>query len=239
MRLPLFHIVFMGLNKNEKLLWIGVVAIVATFFLMRFFPFLRFVLIALLLLVALGFSIMGLITFIQKKQKDREFKRTTVGQVRNRIEYCRNQIQKNKNELEQIRQDIRELERDLDAGIEIAPQHKREGESLIEGFRSEFKLRQTKIGFFEACVQKLEVLIHNHNIAQQLVEKKKALEQLKENHYEELAAMEELRTQVEMDTHYLNTIRELSTQMFLSQTVDDALLLKLELEKMTSELDNI
>lgn len=229
----------MGLNKNEKLLWFGVVGIVATFFLMRFFPFLRFVLIALLLLVTLGFSIMGLITFIKKKQKERDFKRTTVGQVRSRIEYCRSQIQKNKDELEQIRQDIRELERDLDAGIEIAPQHKREGESLIEGFRSEFKLRQTKIGFFEACVQKLEVLLHNHNIARQLVEKKKALEQLKENHYEELAAMEELRTQVEMDTHYLNTIRELSTQMFLSQTVDDALLLKLELEKMTSELDNI
>ncbi len=229
----------MGLNKNEKLLWFGVVGIVATFFLMRFFPFLRFVLIALLLLVALGFSVMGLIAFIKKKQKERDFKRTTVGQVRSRIDYCRNQIQKNKDELEQIRQDIRELERDLDAGIEIAPQHKREGESLIEGFRSEFKLRQTKIGFFEACVQKLEVLIHNHNIAHQLVEKKKALEQLKENHYEELAAMEELRTQVEMDTHYLNTIRELSTQMFLSQTVDDALLLKLELEKMTSELDNI
>lgn len=229
----------MGLNKNEKLLWFGVISIIATFFLMRFFPFLRFVLIALLLLVALGFSIMGLITFVKKRQKERTFKRSTVGQVRSRIDYCRSQIQKNKDELEQIRQDIRELERDLDPGVEIAPQHKREGESLIEGFRSEFKLRQTKIGFFEACVQKLEVLIHNHNIASQLVEKKKALEQLKESHYEELAAMEELRTQVEMDTHYLNTIRELSTQMFLSQTVDDALLLKLELEKMTSELDNI
>ena len=100
-------------------------------------------------------------------------------------------------------------------------------------------MRETKLGFFSACVQKLEVLLHNHSIARQIVNKKKALEQLKENHYEELAAMEELRTQVEMDTHYLNTIRDLSTQMFLSQTVDDALLLKLELEKMTREMRDI
>lgn len=229
----------MGMNRNEKLLWFGILTIVLSFVLLRFFPFLRFVLIAVLLLGAAILMVLGTISFFKKRKKEQAYRRSTEGQVRSRIDYCLQQIEKNKAELEQIRQDIRELERDLDAGIEIAPQHKQEGETLIEGFRSELKLRETKLGFFQACVQKLEVLLHNHSIARQIVDKKKALEQLKENHYEELAAMEELRTQVEMDTHYLNAIRDLSTQMFLSQTVDDALLLKLELETMTKEMRDI
>ncbi len=229
----------MGMNRNEKFLWFGILTIVLSFVLLRFFPFLRLILIAVLLLGAATLTILGTINFFKKRKKEQLYKRSTEGQVRSRIDYCLQQIEKNKSELEQIRQDIRELERDLDSGIEIAPQHKQEGESLIQAFHSELKLRETKLGFFRACVQKLEVLIHNHNIARQIVDKKKALEQLKESHYEELAAMEELRTQVEMDTHYLNTIRELSTQMFLSQTVDDALLLKVELETMTRELRDI
>jgi len=229
----------MGMNRNEKFLWFGILTIVFSFVLLRFFPFLRLILIAVLLLGAAVMTVLGTINFFKKRKKEKAYRRSTEGQVRSRIEYCLQQIEKNKSELEQIRKDIRELERDLDAGIEIAPQHKQEGESLIQAFRSELKLRETKLGFFQACVQKLEVLIHNHSIARQIVDKKKALEQLKESHYEELAAMEELRTQVEMDTHYLNTIRELSTQMFLSQTVDDALLLKVELETMTRELRDI
>lgn len=229
----------MGMNRNEKLLWIGILAIVLSFVFLRFFPFLRLILIAGLLVGAAVLTVLGTISYFKKRKKEQAYKRSTEGQVRSRIDYCLQQIEKNKGELEQIKQDIRELERDLDAGIEIAPEHKHEGETLIEAFRSELKLRETKLGFFSACVQKLEVLLHNHSIARQIVNKKKALEQLKENHYEELAAMEELRTQVEMDTHYLNTIRDLSTQMFLSQTVDDALLLKLELEKMTREMRDI
>lgn len=229
----------MGMNRNEKLLWIGILVIVISFVFLRFFPFLRLILIAGLLVGAAVLTVLGTITYFKKRRKEQAYRRSTEGQVRSRIDYCLQQIEKNKAELEQIKQDIRELERDLDAGIEIAPEHKQEGETLIEAFRSELKLRETKLGFFRACVQKLEVLIHNHSIARQIVNKKKALEQLKENHYEELAAMEELRTQVEMDTHYLNTIRDLSTQMFLSQTVDDALLLKLELEKMTREMRDI
>ncbi|MEZ5043707.1 MAG: hypothetical protein R2828_27670 [Saprospiraceae bacterium] len=228
----------MGANRNERLFWIGLVGIVLAFMLLRFFPFFRLVLMALLFLAMLVFLILSLTNSYQKRKEDKAFKRSTIGQVKIRIDYCGSQIEKNKGELEQIKRDIQELERNLDAGIEIAPQHKKEGASLIEAFRSELQLRETKISFFETCVRKLEILLHNHTIAQQITEKKKALEQLKENHYEELAAMEALRTQVEMDTHYLNTIRELSSQMFLSQTVDDALLLKVELEKMTSELEN-
>ncbi|MDX1666171.1 MAG: hypothetical protein R3350_03030, partial [Saprospiraceae bacterium] len=60
-----------------------------------------------------------------------------------------------------------------------------------------------------------------------------------EDNYEELAELEELKADVESDVFYLDTIERLSLRMLESNSLDDARGLKLELEEMTKELDEL
>ncbi|MCB0583635.1 MAG: hypothetical protein KDD10_30425, partial [Phaeodactylibacter sp.] len=98
------------------------------------------------------------------------------------------------------------------------------------------KLRQSKISFFETALHKLEVLQHNRLLTQSISDKELELKRLKEGHYEDLANMEELRSDVEMETLYLDTIDELSLKLNSSTSLENAESLRKELEEMTREL---
>jgi len=109
----------------------------------------------------------------------------------------------------------------------------------LRGFQSELKLRHAKASFYRRCIQKLQHMLHNQEVAESLASKKEELRRLQEERYEDIADLEELKSTIEMDTLHLKTIDELSSRMLESNTLDHALSLKNELEQMTRDLDDL
>jgi hypothetical protein len=213
------------------------IGIIVLALLMRFAPVFRFLLGTLLILAVAGLAGWAVWYFVIKKRRDKRYAESTEGQIEQRIAFCKGEITKQEADIEVIEENITDLEDQLNGGSEIAPQNRKESDSLIRAFRSQLELRRSKITFYEAVMRKLEILLHNQRLASDLEVKKKKLEQLRENNFEELAKLESLRSDVEMETLYLDTIDQLSQRIQDTNTVDDAEILQKELEKMTKELE--
>lgn len=153
-----------------------------------------------------------------------------------RIEYCQEQISKNQKEAGQIRESIKELKTQMASGEGLANKTREDAIRLIKEFESELKLRQSKISFFETALHKLQTLQYNRLLTQSINDKELELKRLKEGHYEDLTSMEELRSDVEMETLYLDTINELSLKLNSSTSLENAESLRQELEEMTRDL---
>lgn len=205
-------------------------------FLVRILPAFRFLLIFLLvaLLVVLGIYLFGQ-SWLEARRK-RAYAKTTPGQMEARITHCEDQIQKHQAEQERIRQSIDDLKKKLAASPSLPSAVIDETRHLIRQFEQEVQLRSTKVDFFRECKRKLEHLLQQHRLLSELESKKKELEDLREQHYEDVAAMENLRWDVEREGLYLETIQELSQRMQHSNELEDVLDLQKELAKMTREI---
>ncbi len=229
------------LKKNNSgippilILIIFVAAVVA----MRFVFVFRWIILSGFVLIAGYFGIFYLWKFVQKNRREKAFRTSTEGIVKHRLSHCSSQINHNKKEMLEIQKNIAELEARLGASIEVPASTKKETHRLIGAFQNELKLRESKISFFEICVEKLNTLLNNYQLTQELVEKQQKLKQLQEHHYDEIADLEELKSNIEYDKFYLETIESLSNRMLESNSVDDAENLQLELEQMTKELDEL
>ncbi|MCB0632437.1 MAG: hypothetical protein R2824_24470 [Saprospiraceae bacterium] len=224
-------------SREDIIRWIFI-GIIVLILLMRFLPVFRFLL-GILLIVALAGLVGGGIWYlVVKRKKDRVYAASTEGQIARRIAFCEVEMELQEAEIEEIQENIEELEAQLTGGTEIAPQNRRESETLIRAFRSQLELRRSKIAFYEACTHKLEAILHNHRLTSDLEVKKKKLERLRENNFEELAKLETLRSDLEMETLYLDTIDRLSSRIQDTNTVDDAEVLQKELEKMMKEIEH-
>lgn len=201
-------------------------------FMGRLFPFIFGVLLAL----AIGAGAFFLWSYVQRRRREKARRSTVEGMSEERIEFCRQQIRKNRQEEEQIRKSIRELKAQMASGEGLAARTREDAIRLIREFESELKLRQSKASFFETALRKLESLQRNRLLARSINDKEQELKRLKEGHYEDLASMEELRSDVEMETLYLDTIDELSLKLSSSTSLENAESLRLELEEMTREL---
>ena len=100
-------------------------------------------------------------------------------------------------------------------------------------------MRKAKIDFYETCQSKLETLNYNHNFSQDLVSKQKKLNELQEDHFEDIASMETFKTDLEYNKHYMETIETLSLKMLESTSLDSAQRLQLELKEITKELKRL
>lgn len=206
-------------------------------FLFRFPP-LRFLIMIALAIVGVMVGVYVLVRHLSKRRAAKAYRATEEGMVAERIDYCEDQIERNKKELKEILQNIEELKQEI-SKLHISPRNRQESERLIKAFSSEADLRRQKIGFFELAIGKLRRLLHNHQLTRTIAEKRERLELLKENHYEDLASLEELKTELEMSGVYLDTIETLSLRMLESTDYDDAKRLKVELEEMTRDLDSL
>jgi chromosome segregation ATPase len=195
--------------------------------------------IPLLILGALGYFIYLGVESLRSRRRREAFEKTTAGRTYAKLEECRQLYQKNEDEIRDIRTNIRELKDKISDTYHISSHYEQKSKELLAGFQSELNLRQAKAGFYQSCIRKLESLLHNYQLADELERKKKQLRRLQENNYEELAKLEEIKSDLEMDSTYLETIDELSLRMLESDTVDDAEHLRLELEEMTRELDEL
>jgi len=226
-------------NERQSNWWqVLIILAVVFFFLVMRFPPLRFLFMIILAISGVLFGVYALWRYISQRQEEMAFSRTEEGMVAARIEYCEEQIEKNKEELSDINRSIGELKHQMNQP-DISARNLQESGRLIKAFHSEAGLRRQKISFFELCIGKLRRLSHNHQLTQSIAEKREKLELLKENHYEDLAALEELKAELEMSATYLETIETLSLRMLESTDYDDAKQLQLELEEMTQDLDSL
>ena len=223
-------------SREDIFRWV-LISVIVLILLVRVAPVFRFLVGILLILAVVGLLAGTIWYFAVKRRRDKRYAASTEGQIEQRIGFCKGEITKQEADIRDIQEDIDDLKERLKGGNEIAPQNRKESESLIQAFRSQLRLRRSKITFYEAVVYKLEILLHNQRLASDLEIKKKKLEQLRENNFEELAKLESLRSDVELETLYLDTIDQLSRRIQYTSTVDDAEILQKELEKMTKELE--
>jgi hypothetical protein len=205
--------------------------------LFRFLPIiLRFVLplVALALLVAIIFLARQHYLNARKKKA---LASTTEGHILSRIEFCREEGTKNLEELKQIRQNIADLKEQLSQGEGLTPKKRQDLQRLLREFEAEFQLRQAKGAFFELALQKLNNVLRNTQLSRTLDSKEEELRRLKEARYDDLASMEELRSDLETEKLYLDTIDELSLKLHSSTSLENALKLRKELEEMTRDLE--
>ena len=225
-------------DQNNTNNWIirAALAFLLFVFLLRFmgrlFPFI----LGTMLVLAIGGGAFFLWDLVQKRRQARARRTTVEGMSEERIDFCREQIRKNQEEAGQIRNSIKELKSQMATGEGLANKTREDAIRLIREFESELKLRQSKVSFFETALYKLQALQRNRLLTQSISDKEQELKRLKEGHYEDLANMEELRSDVEMETLYLDTIDELSLKLNSSNSLENAESLRLELEEMTREL---
>lgn len=221
--------------QNKNINWGYVLtAIVATLLLVRILPFLLPALLLGLSVFILGIIGLVVYNYLQKNNADS----AADNEINARIQACELQKEKIQAEMSDIRNEIQRLEKEINSP-DISRKNKLELEKQRDDFKNEYRLRKLKLDFYKTCITKLRKMKHNQRIKREIEERQEKLRLLKENRYEELAEMESLRSDVEMDVFYLNTIDDLSSQMLKSQTSENTLQLQKELEKMTRELDEL
>ncbi|MGH1437271.1 MAG: hypothetical protein ACRBG0_22720 [Lewinella sp.] len=215
-----------------RLALIGGVVLLSLLFLIRVLPVVRFLLIIILVVLLAMVLVYFFTNTLKEKKAQKAYEGTTAGQITGKITDCEGQLSRLKEERANIEKSLRDLKQKLRGAAKLNAGIKSQTEHLVQGFEQELQLRNTKIVFYEQCLQKLNTLLKQHELLTALEEKKAELDKYREKHYDELAKMENLRWEVERETVSLETIQDLSTRMQRSEQLDDVLHLQKELEKM-------
>ncbi|MBK7872287.1 MAG: hypothetical protein IPJ74_17240 [Saprospiraceae bacterium] len=206
---------------------------------MRFLVALRFLIIPMIAVGGVGVAGYFLWKYFRNQQKRKVYLKSVEGAIATRLAQCEQQIASNQAQIEDIQNSVAELNKKRNSAQDLSPNILKETENLINSFRSELKLRESKLAFFEACHRKLEQMLRHHELTKELEVKKEQLKSLQEHHYEDLAKMEELKANVEMEVLHLDTIENLSRRIVESTSYNDAERLRAELNEMTESLDKI
>ncbi len=215
-----------------RLAFIGLVVLFATLMLIRVLPAFRLVLLIALVLLLVYILVYLLRSYRKDREEARAYAASLPGQIKGRIEQCTEQMDRLHGEIKKIGDSTKELERKLRKESDIPAPMRQKTESILQGFRQEIELRQSKIRFYQQCIGKLNKILHQHELLAAVEEKKEELDTLREQHYDEIADMEQLRWEVEREETYLSTIQDLSTRIQQSSGVDEVLHLQRELDKM-------
>ncbi len=226
-------------TKDVQRLIYAFIGIVLLLVATRLFAVARLFVLFTLMIALVVLTVYLSMNFIHNRRETKAYQKSIQGQIEGKLNNCTQELDKNKSEIETIRRNILDLEKQRSQTENISEQNKIETERLINGFQSELKLRETKISFYQTCVNKLKSILHNHLLAKELLDKESKLKKLQEDHYDDLARMEELKYDVEMDITYLDTIDNLSNQLNLSNSYEDVQRLNKELNEMTKGLNKL
>lgn len=174
--------------------------------------------------------------FFWRKQKEKTFRSSVEGKIQTRLDECNAQIAHNSHEIAEIEDNISELKQKLNASADLPISLQDDTEQLIQSFQAQLQLRASKLAFFQTCKSKLQQLLHQHELAKALEIKKEKLRRLQESNFDDIAAMEELKSNVEYDILYLDSIENLSRRLQASTSYSDAERIREELDKMTKSL---
>lgn len=192
----------------------------------------------LMLAMFLG-SIFFIVKHFRDAKKEEEFKNSMEGSIRQNLELCDEQIAKNRQEVLEIKENIYDLEEKLEVKSMINENTVRESELLISGFERELDLRNAKLEFYKICKEKIHNIHFNQTLADEVANKRERLKQLQEEHFEDLADMEKLRSDVDYAKTYIDTISNLSIRMSQSTSLSSAQELHNELKLITEELKDL
>lgn len=197
----------------------------------------RFLLLPLTGAALLVMSIYAGYHLIRRRAADKKFRNSVEGMIQTRLEECNNQIHINSQDITEIEENIAELRQKLNVNTELPSRLRAETEELIQNFQAQLQLSASKLAFFQTCKSKLQQLLHQHELIRTLEHKKEKLRQMQENNLQDIAVLEELKTNVEYDILYLDSIENLSRRLQASTNYTDAERLREELDKMTKSLD--
>jgi len=197
------------------------------------------VFIFLLILVSIAAGMMHLYTKYMERKAEMEKANTVYGVIEGRLEQCNDEIEKHSKEVKEIRINIRDLEFRLKQAVEVKEETRQETLEVIQGFKKELALRETKISFYNTCKRKLTTLLYNYNLSQELKKKKAKLSKLQEDNFESVAEMESMKSDMAYDFSFVETISDLSSRMLKSNNLDNAKELQLQLVEITSEIKDM
>lgn len=201
--------------------------------------FARKVSVLILLTLSVG-TLVGVIYYFLRYawqwQSGREKNRTVEGKIEQLRAQCSDQIEKYRVEIKDIRHNIRDMDTQLNNRFDVNPSSLEESQRIKNAFLKEQRLRETKISFYETCRAKLENMLYNQRLAKDLEQKQEKLSQLQEDHFQDIARMEQLRSEVEYEKRFLDSIGQLSLRMAGINSQDTAEELQLELKEITKEL---
>lgn len=204
---------------------------------LRVAPMLRFFLFGIFVLSIVAGIVYLIWRYSNTKTLQKKESGTVEGMTNAKIRHCDEQIAKNENEAEKIKESITSLQKELQMSEGLSAAKKKELKRLLEGFEGELKLRYAKLDFFRSAKKKLKKIQRNKQVDQAIAAKEEELKRLKEGHYEDLADMEALRSDMELETLYLDTIESLSLKLNDSNSLESVQSLHKELEAMTKDLE--
>ena len=220
-------------ERNERLIYI-LIAVVAALFFMRFLPFLRYAIFILLGLALVGIPIYWLVQRWQQGKRAEQLASSVEGRAAMQLERLGSLSAKNSDELDLINTSIKDIA--TQQAEKLSESNRKELNRLLQEYKQERALRITKQRFLDASQEKLQNIIKNKQLADELARKKAELDAMREEQFEALAELENIQYDIETDVFYLDAIDELSEKMLLKSPSTSADTLKLELEKMTEKL---
>jgi len=226
------------MKNNNNILLYAFFGLIGIFLLSRM-PFLVRPVLLILTLVGISILVFYLVQQWRLRNKEVTPRDEMESGIHEKLNNCKKQIAAIKKERAEIESNIASLETKLQSVLEISPQTRKESERLVQEFQNELDLRNTKLQFYESCMLKLKSLRHNFQLSKEINKKQETLKRLRESNQEDIADFEELKTALEFEQSYLNTIDELSLKMLDSNSLQDAKALQLELETITKELRDL
>lgn len=205
-------------------------------FVFRRFAFVFFMTVLMAMLIG---GVYFFIKYWRDQRENRAFENSLEGTISKNLEFCEDQIIKNEQEMIEIQDNIIELKNSLDDKMETNESAMYESEMLIKGFERELSLRKSKLEFYKICKEKIKNIQYNQQLAQKLADKKERLKQLQEDHFEDLAEMERLKSNMDYNKTYVDTIDSLSLRMLESTSLSSAQELHDELILITKELRDL
>ena len=222
-------------NSNEKFLYLILFGVTAVILFRLFLTAGRGLLFILpFILVAIGIYMLA--SYYRDKRKKKYWKNSISGKITDQITYCQLQIDDNNKEITNIDLSIADLQKHLKTDIQIADKTRQQTEKLITAFEKQKELRLTKRAFFQSAIQKLQIILHNHELFQELNKKQEMLKQLQENNYDSLANLEEIKSDLVYQQAHVDNIDKLTLRMLETKNLDNAESLTLELREMTKEI---
>ena len=198
-----------------------------------FFPLFMFLLIAL----SVG-SVVWLVSLSVAEKKRRAEERTPAGRLKKKISDIRTKRDQLLDELKEVQSDIEKLRGKISgSGSNVAEATRRESKELLRGFRQQRDLRMAKLNFYRTSLERLEGLLSNYELTQEIRKGQKRLRELESGQEESIADLEALSWDIRQDQLYLDTVEELEARLHLSDSPQSARRIQEELEAMTRELD--
>lgn len=186
--------------------------------------------------IIVGLGVYLLADYYKRKRNSSIWKKTIAGKIANKVAYCEQQISENDRQIKSIEANIEDLQKRLQSNVAIPEKTRLQTEELITAFQNQKHLRRTKLDFFQSAIKKLKIILHNHELQEELTRKQEELQQLQESNYDSLATLEELKSDLAYHQTYIETIDKLSLKMLKTSDLGNAEELTLELREMTKEL---